>query len=160
MGRSVAYINNSMHEIYVDVSAFDEFDWDDWKDNIIHTLKAKFPSLRECTNEWDGREVSIILDNSHCEIGVAEYSGLASISIRVRWDDYSNQSLAQNWIDTVWNKMEDLIETCSGKVYVKGGSFSNGEGIFNVKTKKVESADLPIKEKGFCHNGMGKTYEF
>jgi hypothetical protein len=152
MGRSVAYLSNSLHEVYVDVSEFDNdgMDWDDWVENISAELRHKFPSLRK-TEEWDGRETRIFLDNLHCEIGVSEYSGLASISIRARQDIDSNRvPIAENWIDLVWNNIEKVVQDFSGEVYVKQGSFSNGEGVFNVKGKK----------EGFCHNGMGKTYEF
>lgn len=158
MGRSVSYLNNSLHEVYIDVSDFDDsgFDWDDWVSNIKYTLQSKFKSLRECKNEWDGRETMIILDNSHCQIGVSEYCGLASVSIRINdsignyYGDKNTTGLAEKWINQVWDKMEKIIQDCSGKIYVKSGSFSNGEGVFNEKGSK----------EGFCHNSGGKTYEF
>ena len=152
MGRSVAYLTNSMHEVYLDVSDYDEngWQWDDLMINLKSILKRKLPSLRE-TKEWDGRETLIFLQNCLCEIGISEYAGLASLSIRVRPDiDDNKKSLAENWINSVWSKIESLVADITGEVLVKEGSFSNGEGIFHKKNSK----------EGFCHNGMGKTYEF
>lgn len=154
MGRSVSYLSNAVHKTFVDVSEMDEsYDWDDFLRNIKYALKKKFPSLTDCKNEWDDRETTIILDNYHCQIGISEYCGVASISIRVNESsrDENNLSLSKNWIDQVWDNMLKVMQKNTGYDFlVKQGSFSNGEGIYNKIGKK----------EGFCHNGMGKTYEF
>lgn len=157
MGRSVSYLSNSVEEVFVDVSEMDEsYDWDDFLSNIKYALKKRFPSLTECRNEWDGRETAIILDNYHCQIGVSEYCGVASISIRVNSEDADYRTrtdiaLSENWISQVWNNMLKVMQDNTGYDFlVKQGSFSNGEAIYNKVGKK----------EGFCHNGGGKTWEF
>lgn len=154
MGRSVSYLSNSMKEVFVDVSEMDEsYDWEDFKKNLECALIKRFPSLTKCRNEWDGGETAIILDNYHCQIGLSEYCGVASISIRVNESsrDDNNLSLSENWIEQVWNNMLKVMQENTGYDFlVKQGSFSNGEGIYNKIGKK----------EGFCHNSGGKTYEF
>ena len=105
-----------------------DFDW--WiEDIIIYRFTNKYPSL-ESVDRWDGRETKIILENNLIEVGVSEYCGLASISMRAKEDDYDGRidNLANRMADYVGEWMNDNI----GDI-VKQGAFSNGEGVYKKK---------------------------
>lgn len=163
MGRSVSYLRNSLHEVYFRCSDMEQWEWNDLIENLSYSLEKSFPSLSEA-DDWDGNETKIFLQNSFCEIGISEYCGLASLSIRVPLDideytrgNRSKVPLAENWINKAWPKILTIVAKNTGDVYAKQGSFSNGEGVFGkVDLKK----DLPVIKGGFCHNQMGVGYEF
>ena len=126
MGRSVDYLNNAHKVFYATFEGEDEWEWSDFSDNITYGLKAKFASLAHC-KKWDGRETRIFLENNLCEVGISEYCGLVSISIRAK---EGLESLGENWIDKIYANFEKVIRENCGDVYKKVGSFSNGEGVF------------------------------
>lgn len=134
MGRSVNYLSRAAHVAYFDVSYMeDSYEWDDFKDNITSALTDKYPSLSEETRKWDNNETQIILENTHCEIGLSEYCGLASLSIRVYESDYNwdKLGLAAQWIDKVWPNMLSLLRANVGADQLSRiGTFSNGESIY------------------------------
>ena len=158
MGRSVDYLSNANGVTYFDVSSmgmqypynsetdeydeegeleYDEFmgreDWDTFVSEIQSTLIKKYPSLETVKNRWDGRETSIILENTFCEIGISEYCGLASLSIRQKDDNYYlNEDLAAHWVDQVWDNMVKILrkEFSYYTNLYKQGTFSNGEGVY------------------------------
>lgn len=164
MGRSVDYLSRAANVTFLDVSSmgmqypynpdteeydedgeleYDEFmgreDWDNLIGEIQAEFASKYPSLNT-SKEWDGRETRIILENTFCEIGISEYCGLASLSIRVNdnLDNYGDNKtqLAENWIDQVWDGMLKILDTNFGHYtrLNKQGSFSNGEGVYGKAT--------------------------
>lgn len=129
MGRSVDYLSNASKVFYVpfEVEEGEEgFAWDDFFDNIRYGLKAKFRSLEKC-ERWDGRETRIFLENNLAEVGISEYCGLASISIRPK---EGAENIGENWINKIATSFEQVIKDNCGETYRKVGSFSNGEGVF------------------------------
>ena len=158
MGRSTSYLTNSLHEVYFPSTQFeDEFDWEDFKLGLEETLKSKLPSLESC-DYWGGREDHIFLNNSLCEIALSDYCGLACLSIRINESsaDYFDQDiepLAGNWIDKIKHHLDGAIEQIIGYRLEKSGSFSNGEGIYNLVTKPEN-----IQIATVCHNSGGYTY--
>ena len=126
MGRSVDYLNNAHKVFYTSFDGEEQYEWEDFFDNIQYGLKSKFPSLENC-NKWDGRETKIFLENNLAEIGISEYCGLVSISIRAK---EGKESIGENWIDKISSNFEKTIRENCGETYRKIGSFSNGEGVF------------------------------
>ena len=126
MGRSVNYLSNAHKVFYTTFKGEEDYEWYDFKDNITWGLKSQFPSLCEC-NRWEGREAHIFLENNLVEIGISEYCGLVSVSIRAK---EGKEAIGENWIDKVAANFEKVIRENCGDVYRKIGSFSNGEGVF------------------------------
>jgi hypothetical protein len=148
MGRSVNYLNNAEKVNYFEwptLSVYDdELDRDIQTDepeegyivieDIQETIKSNFPEFDNC-DRWDGRETHIILEGYGVEIGLSEYCGLASLSVRVdegpleySEDDEAyetDRQKALNWINENWAEA-----TKYWNKYKKIGNFSNGEGVF------------------------------
>lgn len=131
MSRSVNYLDGADQVIYLSAHEVeDEFDWDLFQENIVEGLKAEFPSLEDADG-WDNRETRIVLENRLAEIGISEYCGLVSVSIRAKYqdgNDYAEEAslapLAAAWVSRIgdrFGKFGDLR---------KVGTFSNGEAIF------------------------------
>lgn len=109
---------------------------------IVDWLRVSAPSLQECQRR-DSRETAIILENGLCEIGMSEYCGLVSISIRPKEEgnDYSNiTGIATKWIESIRPKFEKIGDL------VKIGTFSNGEATF----RRVEDKQLISSKEGVC----------
>ena len=135
MGRSVAYFvdDNAKVEFFTFGGDEEENYWENWEDDkefLIEGLTSKFESLYEpYTPEWSGNEVRIILKNELVEIGLSEYCGLSSLSIRPReWDWYSGDKtgLAVRWIAQNWETICSYLPNRYSKV----GTFSNGECLY------------------------------
>jgi L-rhamnose isomerase len=128
MGRSVNYLTGATKIAYFDVSDFDEqFGWDLFEDDIKTQLKEKFKSLYEpLCRTWDSNEVKIILENKLVEIGISEYMGLASVSVRISPEtSYTGQrGFAKRFIGAVERKLEEMSE------FTKVGTFSSGEAVY------------------------------
>lgn len=145
MGRSVDYLSNAMYKTFLhnvtdEDDSVDEFiareNWQWFKDGLTELLNEVCPSLDILTGKnvrWDGRETQIIAENNLCEIGLSEYCGLVSVSIRVIQDDYvwKYEPLAVRWIHQMWPKIEaKMLERYGSSMLRKVGSFSNGEGVY------------------------------
>ena len=130
MARSVNYLSNAYHVFYIDGSDIsDEFDWDDFKVDLNANLKAILPSLDE-TDNWDGRETRIILENGFCEVGLAEYCGLISLSFRWHQNaEYQSEPLFENWFNQMLPNIDEMIKSHYSSLN-KIGSFSSGECIY------------------------------
>ena len=113
-------------------------DWDDFVGTISDAIKAKYKSFEDVKNEWDGRETRIILRNTFAEIGISEYCGCASLSIRVRDDlgewyrDKDITALGENWVDNAWDGILKTLDTKASwlKRLNRIGGFSNGESVY------------------------------
>lgn len=132
MARSVSYLTRADavaydHLEFENDEIFDELTWRDYKEFMIEKLKNKFPSLQD-TDSWED-ETQIILENEFCEIGLSEYCGLISISIRAK-DEYDNYpGLAEAWVDKVKSKFLSI------GTLIKQGTFSNGESVYRRKAQ-------------------------
>lgn len=134
MGRSVDYLNRARHVAY--------FEWPYWEDedenqfyeeahdviqDIRNVIKERFPEFY-VEDKWDGRETHIILSGYGTEIGLSEYCGLATLSIRVEDDTAEDVDEVEKWIDENWERISEYYD-----MYRKVGTFSNGEGVFEKK---------------------------
>jgi hypothetical protein len=148
MGRSVDYLNRSERVNYFDwpiLSVYDpetdrDVETDEYEDasivieDIQEYIRSIFPGFDPCSR-WDGRETHIILEGYGVEIGLSEYCGLASLSVRVdegpleySEDDEAyetDRQKALNWISENWDEASKYWNK-----YRKIGTFSNGEGVF------------------------------
>lgn len=148
MGRSVDYLNRSERVNYFDwpiLSVYDpetdrDVETDEYEDasivieDIQEYIRSIFPGFDPCSR-WDGRETHIILEGYGLEIGLSEYCGLASLSVRVdegpleySEDDEAyetDRQKALNWINENWDEASKYWNK-----YRKIGTFSNGEGVF------------------------------
>lgn len=140
MGRSVSYLSNAVRVNYfpwpmcklqdedgndTDIEQYEDEDL--VVENIQDYFISKDSSLMR-TSRWDGRESRIILEGNGVEIGLSEYCGLASLSVRVEESDYMDEDdnkKAMSWIEKNW---ENISKPWSQ--YKKVGTFSNGEGVY------------------------------
>lgn len=138
MGRSVSYLRGARRIAY--------FEWPTWEtedggteyedhvfvvDDIRENIKAELPEYGN-EQKWDGRETSIILSGYGTEIGLSEYCGLTSLSVRVNTEEVEGEEIekVEKWIDDNWDKISRFYDE-----YAKVGSFSNGESVFEKKQK-------------------------
>lgn len=137
MGRSVDYLSNAAIVAYCSPEFMEDgqdessgyFDWDEFKEDLISQLQQAFPSLEEVDNRWCGRETSIILENGLVEIGLSEYCGLVSVSIRPNLAlDPPPYDLANRWINRIKPKFLGIVKIYNGLTSI--GRFSNGEQVF------------------------------
>lgn len=152
MGRSVNYLSNALQIsyfqwptlwVYNEETGIDE-ETDQFEDgyivteNIQESIISEFPEF-EYSKKWDGNETNIILKGYGTEIGLSEYCGLASLSIRIDEnelnymdeDEYNEQyDKIEAWINENWAKISQGYNQLT-----KIGTFSNGEAVFE-KTNK------------------------
>lgn len=129
MGRSVDYLTNATEVWYMHPELENEWDWEDFKDNLGTQLAAAFPSLSNA-DRWDGRETHIFLDNGLVEFGLSEYCGLVSLSVRPKVSDYAGPvALGEKWITLIAPKVAAICGDYSA--LEKIGAFSNGEAIYH-----------------------------
>lgn len=152
MGRSVDYLSNATNVVYFQWPTMeiyneetDQFEasceledadlvFEDIKNYVIDI----FPEFEE-VNKFDGRETAIILEGYGTQIGLSEYCGLATLSIRVdehelpySWSDEYNDEYDKvtEWISQNWAKISAPYNELN-----KIGTFSNGEAIFEKSIK-------------------------
>jgi hypothetical protein len=141
MGRGVSRLNNAQHVLYLDYSYeddsdMDQFYWEEFKVEIMECFNNCPSLVAPRKDKWDGRETIIILENSLAEVGIAEYCGLVSVSIRPRMGDmvsYDDEyvNLGRKWIDQVWpGIIRNFKEAFPTSMLTKLGTFSNGEAIY------------------------------
>ena len=155
MSRSVSCLNHARHITYFkypmiqsirdneETGEEEEYetgegeDWEWFSGDLIGALREERPSLEVVKKRWDGNETSIILENDYCEIGVSEYCGLTSLSIRVNEDPLERtdtdeeykieETKSEDWIDENW----PIIKAAIGyKQLNRVGTFSNGESVY------------------------------
>ena len=151
MGRSVDYLNRSERVNYfqwptlwvydedtdTDVETDELWDASDVISDIQEYITDKYPGFDKCSR-WDGRETHIILEGYGTEIGLSEYCGLATLSVRVdegpleySMDDQeyeADRQKALNWIRDNWDQASEYWNQ-----YRKIGTFSNGESVYETK---------------------------
>lgn len=131
MGRSVSYLSRAEEVTYLSLEfEDDDMYYDDFRENLFTMFSDKYPTLSDVTHKWDGNETSIIMENRFCEIGLSEYCGLWSISIRVN-DSYDRPGIARHWINQVWPKMLDMLTKCYGEHHLaRMGGMSDGTSVY------------------------------
>ena len=154
MGRSVDYLNKALQVSYFQwplIESYndetDEFEQtDEFEEGYIVTediqecIICEFPEF-DRSKKWDGRETSIILKGYGTEIGLSEYCGLASLSIRIDENelDYNDYDEAEyneqydkilSWINENWARI-----SAGYSQFNKVATFSNGEAIFEKNNK-------------------------
>ena len=101
-------------------------DYDVVVEDIQEVIKSEFPEF-DNAKRYDGDETLIILEGYGTQIGLSEYCGLASLSIRVDsfFEDEEDQEKILEWIEENWEKVSNPWNKLQ-----KLGTFSNGEGIY------------------------------
>lgn len=151
MGRSVDYLNHAEYVIYFTADWINEHDkdeeynvlqsqwnWDDFKSNLTALICKKLKSYNE-VDKWDSNEVSIFLENELCEIALSEYCGLYSLSIRAKDDEFYNSyekvknGLSKHHAIQIRNTLEKCLYDVGGTLLNRVGTFSNGEGVYELK---------------------------
>lgn len=150
MGRSVDYLNNATNVTYFQWPSIeiyneetDEFEASNELedssiiiDEIQECIISEFPEF-DRSKKWDGNETAIILEGYGTQIGLSEYCGLTSLSIRVdehelpySWSDEYNEEYDKvtEWIGQNWERISAPYNRLN-----KIGQFSNGEAIFELK---------------------------
>ena len=159
MGRSVDYLNHAIGKTFFNVDFTDENgkvtglddedneikvepedyhhedNWDDFLIDVVNSLKKAYPSLEQTDGTYKNfeGETRILLTNDFCEIGVAKYYDLASVSIRVneRYFGDPQFNLAEPWIKRVWPNMEKVMNKYIGHEQLnKVGNMSDGCGVY------------------------------
>jgi len=154
MSRSVNYLNRATNVAYFqwpliesyndetdEFEQTDEFEesyivTDDIQENII----SEFPEF-ERSKKWDGRETAIILTGYGTEIGLSEYCGLATLSIRIDENELDYSNYDENEYQEQYDKIEAWINENWAKIsagynqYNKIGTFSNGESVYEKNNK-------------------------
>lgn len=144
MSRSVDYLSNANYVIYFTddclAESEDNLDWEDFKRNLICEIQSKLKSFQEC-DRFDGRETLIFLENELAEIGISEYMGLYSLSVRNKEDEfYSSNSyksgLSNNYVYQIQKRLENALNNCGVTLLNRIATFSNGESVFEKKRIK------------------------
>jgi hypothetical protein len=154
MGRSVDYLNRATNVayfqwptlfIYNEETGIDE-ETNEYEEGYIVTeniqegIISEFPEY-EYSKKWDGRETSIILTGYCTEIGLSEYCGLATLSIRIDENELDYSNYDQNEYQAQYDKIEAWINENWAKIsagyneYNKIGTFSNGESVYEKNNK-------------------------
>lgn len=152
MARSVDYLNNALQVSYFSWPLIESYneetdqceeteqyeEGDIVTENIQENIIYDFPDYDYC-EKWDGRETSIILKGYCTEIGLSEYCGLATLSIRIdenelsyyEGNEYQEQyDKIEAWINENWAKISHGYNQ-----YNKIGTFSNGESVYEKNNK-------------------------
>lgn len=151
MGRSVNYLSNAEYVIYFNadwINAEDEdgeydeylaqFNWNDFKNDLNASIQAKLKSYYKC-ERWDNNETRIFLENDLCEIGISEYCGLYSLSIRAKesnyYDEFNREVLGVHHANQVRNSLEKCLIESGADLLNRVGTFSTGVGVFELAKK-------------------------
>jgi hypothetical protein len=124
MARSVSTPSGCAAVCYQDASHIkNNYDYDDYKRNIMGEAKELFPSMEPC-NQWLGREDLAILENQLAYIGISEYCGIVAIWLLPK-DDIEYTGLAEGWCEKAVPKFDSAFSE-----YRRIGTASNGESFF------------------------------
>lgn len=134
MGRSVSSLSNATEHTYIHLDLQEDWEWDDFKDELSTLLLERMPSLDTC-DKWDGREDHIMWENRLAEIAISEYCGLVCLSARPKGGDgyrgEPSEAMGAHWLAQVWPGLEKkLKEYYPENVLVRIGGMSNGESVY------------------------------
>ena len=122
MGRSVNYLTNAdavyFHQL--EEEEIQDFDLliEDIQEYVIYQY-SKF----EAVDEWEDRDVNIILRSDLVDIALSEYCGVISLSVRTLED--ADQAKASTWIEHFFKRA--IAPWAKAR---KIGTFSNGESVY------------------------------
>ena len=149
MGRSVDYLSNAEVVIYFSndaMSGYDEngeyneldaeINWEDFYYNLKTEIKKKLKSYIEC-EKWDSNEVSIFLENELAEIGISEYCGCYSLSVRAKEPEYEDDNrlnFANHHTIKIEKTLINILSNLGCDVLNRLGTFSNGVGVYEKAT--------------------------
>ena len=133
MGRSVYTPADAVQTVYLDVSEFtDRYMWEELIDDLRHVLQEIIPSMH-VTDTWLGREGHKILGNQHADVVIAEYGGIASVSLvpcsRPGYGEPEYVELAKNWCARV-GFAKHMRKMFGGSCLERMGTMSNGVSVF------------------------------
>ena len=124
MGRSVNYLTNADAVYFHQLDEEEIQDFDLLIEDIREHVMYKYPDF-EAVDEWEDRDVNVILQSPLVEIAISEYRGVISLSVRTLED--ADQAKASTWIEhffkraiSPWAKAQKI------------GTFSNGESVYEV----------------------------
>jgi len=149
MGRSVDYLSNAEVVIYFggdwlqgedENGEYDQdiaqINWDDFYYNLKTEIKRKLKSYVDC-EKWDGNEVSIFLENELAEIGISEYCGSYSLSVRAKEPEYRDDNrlnFAKYHASQIEKSLAKILNDLSCDVLNRLGTFSNGCSVYKKAT--------------------------
>ena len=122
MGRSVNYLSNADAVYFHQLDEEEIQDFDFLLMDIREHVMYKYPEF-EAVDEWEGRDVHVILQSPLVEIAVAEYCGVISLSVRTLED--ADQDKAATWIEHFFKRA--IAPWAKAR---KIGTFSNGESVY------------------------------
>jgi hypothetical protein len=131
MGRSVAVPSDAIATVYVDHGCEDPIDWDDWVEDVRNVIRSDYPSF-SVDDRWVGQEERAILSNCRADVVVAEYCGLASISLVPTEESLaylSEQNLHDAWCEQIEARWTERINAAFNGLR-KVATFSNGESVY------------------------------
>lgn len=162
MGRSVNYLTGAEYVIYFKADWINEeyedgeynedlssMNWDEFMVNLKSSICHKLKSYYNC-EEWDNNETKIFLKNELAEIGISEYCGLYSLSVRAREDEFSynadniKEGLSKHHVEQIRNTLEKCLKDSGGELLNRVGTLSNGCGVFKKNKGYYENADRVI----------------
>lgn len=136
MGRSVSCPPDAVITEYLQVDINDSDEWDEFIDDLREVVKERYPSFWD-VDKWIGREDRAILANDHSYIGVSYYCDIVCVWGVVR-PYATNESLSKHWLESiVGNFNKHLTKRYKGNKLNRIGTFSNGEGVFEVASYSV-----------------------
>lgn len=156
MGRGVERHPYAVAEVFFDVSWMGESDtgeydldeaswqWDDFVGDVMEALQNRFKSFTRvdpntrgttvCHDGWPMQETRALLRNEHAVVCVAEYCGLAVVSLVPREDvSRETENLAGAWCGQIERGFRKAAEDC-GRVLYRQGTMSNGVSVYQRKT--------------------------
>ena len=123
MGRGVSCPSNYHHRVFFEHDEEAE-EWYFLLEDIKEFFKSFYDSLYD-SDKWIGREDHVILENSHCQIGISGYCGLCCLWVVIKETDF--QDLSNTWVDK-------YLCPFMTKHYAKlkrEGTMSNGVSIYS-----------------------------
>lgn len=131
MGRSVAVHPNAVQTVYTTYLGEDQWEWNDFVEDVKYTLKQAFPSMQDCSY-WEHRECQIILENEMAQVSLSEYCGSASVSlVPIEGEDYYPDEASMNPLRAYWAETVNFHKALSPfDQYRRIGTFSNGESVY------------------------------
>lgn len=126
MGRSVSVLRDSTVNVYSDVTHIeDHYEFQDMVEYMRELFVESFPSM-DLDSKQEG-ETSIIVSNKLVEIGVSEYCGALSVSIRAREE---RKGLGEKFAYRIQKRVIDIVKNSTGNAMSRVGTFSNGESVY------------------------------
>jgi len=135
MGRSVSSPRNCTAISYQDISSIeDEWDFNEYKDNLREHIKKLFPSMDEVSNKWLGNEDRVLMENQFAYIGISTYHDLAAIWLKSKHEDlegsyYTDEAKIANLCDNWCNRIVPTFDKTFSE-YRKIGNLSDGTSMF------------------------------